>query len=341
MNSEKPRSRFLFRFLSATGIVLLQTIFVSMGSAATTLTVVVDAVAAAKTPLYLAMDHNIFRKYGLEANVVSVRGGSLAAQTALGGGAEALDADEAAWMLAALQTGARLKAIGSLVNTFPFKVVGKPELADSPRNGRFGMSRFGSASDFSLRLFAKSKGLNPDKDIRILQVGGQPDRLAALQTGIIDASVFQEPEASIMVSKGFKMIHDFSKNPIPYPFTGYSATVSVLQNKRPAAVSYMKAMTEALYVYKCDKKAAMASMGKHLRTDRGLNDAYEMMLAFYPQNLSPNREALKAALAVFNDVRPDLAEKARTFDIESVVDDSVMHEVLADPGMKAFLGACK
>ncbi len=103
----------------------------------------------------------------------------------------------------------------------------------------------------------------------------------------------------------------------------------------------MKAMTEALYMYKCDKKAAIASMGKHLRTDRGLKEAYEMMLAFYPENLNPSREALRAALAVFNDVRPDLAEKTRTFDIESVVDDSVMHEVLADPGMNPFLGACR
>jgi len=322
-------------------IVTLMAAAASAAPAPTTLTLVVDAVAAAKTPLYLAEDQNIFKKYGLDVRVVSIRGATLAIQAGIGGEADVLDADGGAVILSSLQAGPKLKVIGSLVNTFPFKVVGKPELADNPRNGRFGMSRFGSPSDFSLRLYAKSKGLNPDKDIRIMQVGGQPDRLAALQSGIIDASVFQEPEASILVSKGFKMIHDFSKAPIPYPFTGFSASLPALQTKRPAVVAYLKAMTEALHVYKCDRKAALASMGKHLRTAKLLNEAYDMMLGFYPQNISPNRDALKAALSVFVEVRPDLAEKSKSFDIDTVVDYSLMQEVPADPAMKPFLGGCR
>ena len=304
------------------------------------LTVVVDAVAAAKTPLYLAVDRGIFKKYGLDARVVYIRGATLAVQAGIGGEADVLDADEGSVILSSLQSGPKLKIIGSLVNTFPFKVVGKPELAESPRGGRYGMSRFGSPSDFALRLFAKSKGLNPDKDIRIMQIGGQPDRLAALQTGIVDASVFQEPEASILVSKGFKVIHDFATKPIPYPFTGFSAPVTAIHTRRPVVLAYLKAMTEALHLYKCDKKAALASMSKGLRTTRSLNEAYDMMLGFYPQTISPNRDALKAALAVFTEVRPDLAERATTFDIDSVADYSLMQDVLADPAMKPFLGSC-
>ncbi|MGE5303004.1 MAG: ABC transporter substrate-binding protein [Alphaproteobacteria bacterium] len=304
------------------------------------LTVVVDAVAAAKTPLYLAEDSGIFKKYGLDARVVYIRGATLAVQAGIGGEADVLDADEGSVILSSLQTGPKLKIIGSLVNTFPFKVVGKPELAESPRGGRYGMSRFGSPSDFALRLFAKSKGLNPDKDIRIMQIGGQPDRLAALQTGIVDASVFQEPEASILISKGFKVIHDFATKPIPYPFTGFSAPVTAIRTRRPVVLAYLKAMTEALHLYKCDKKTALASMGKGLRTTRSLSEAYDMMLGFYPQTISPNRDALKAALAVFTEVRPDLAERAKTFDIDSVADYSLMQDVLADPAMKPFLGAC-
>ncbi len=308
--------------------------------APTVLTLVVDAVAAAKTPLYIAQEQNLFRKHGLDARVVSIGGATLAIQAGIGGDADVLDADEGSVILSALQAGPRLKVIGSLVNTFPFKVVGKAELLESPRGGRYGISRFGSPSDFSVRLFAKAKGLNPDKDVRILQVGGQPDRLAALQSGIIDASVFQEPEASIMMSKGFKLIHDFSLKPIPYPFTGFSASLNALQNKRAAVVQYLKTMTEALYVYKCDKKTALAAMAKGLRTTRSLNEAYEMMLGYYPKDISPNRDALKAAVAVFAEVRPDLGERAKTFDIDSVTDYSLMHEVLADAAMKPFLGAC-
>jgi ABC-type nitrate/sulfonate/bicarbonate transport system substrate-binding protein len=306
-----------------------------------TLTLVVDAVAAAKTPLYIAKEQNLFRKHGLEARVVSIGGATLAIQAGIGGDADVLDADEGSVILSALQAGPRLKVIGSLVNTFPFKVVGKPDLVQSPGGGRYGISRFGSPSDFSMRLFAKAKGLNPDKDIRILQVGGQPDRLAALQSGVIDASVFQEPEASMMISKGFKLIHDFSVKPIPYPFTGFSASLPALQHKRPAVIQYLKTMTEALHIYKCDKKTAIAAMSKGLRTTRSLNEAYDMILGYYPKDISPNRDALKAAVAVFGEVRPDLGERARTFDIDSVVDYTLMQEVLADSAMKPFLGACR
>jgi ABC-type nitrate/sulfonate/bicarbonate transport system substrate-binding protein len=59
----------------------------------TVFTVVVDAVAAAKTPLYLAVDRGIFKKYGLDARVVYVRGATLAVQAGIGGEADVLDAD--------------------------------------------------------------------------------------------------------------------------------------------------------------------------------------------------------------------------------------------------------
>ena len=96
----------------------------------------VDAVAAAKTPLYIAKEQNLFKKHGLEARVVSIGGASLAIQAGIGGDADVLDADEGSVILSALQAGPRLKVIGSLVNTFPFKVVGKAELVESPKGGR-------------------------------------------------------------------------------------------------------------------------------------------------------------------------------------------------------------
>lgn len=341
MKSKNVSLKRYFHSPTITVLVALLGMSWTPARAASTFTIVTDAVAAVKTPLYLAIDQNIFKRHGLDVRVVYVRGGSLAVQTGIAGGADVLDGSDSIVILSSLQAGPKLKVIGSLVNTFPFKVVGKPELAENPRNGRFGMSRFGSASDFSLRLFAKSKGLNPDRDIRIMQMGGQPDRLAALQSGIVDASVFQEPEASILVSKGFKMIHDFAAKPIPFPFSGYSASPSALEKNRPAVIAYLKAMTEALHVYKCDRNAAIASMGKHLRTSQSLNEAYEMMLGFYPKNISPNRDALKAVLSVFAEARPDLAEKAKVFDIDTAVDYSIMQEVLADPAIKPALGPCR
>ena len=99
-------------------------------------------------------------------------------------------------------------------------------------------------------------------------------------------------------------------------------------------------MTEALYIDKCDRNTAMAAMAKGLRTKQPLNDAYEMMLGFFPANISVNHDALKAAVAVFGEVRPELAERAKNFATDSVVDDSLMQEVLADPAMKPVLGAC-
>src|SRR3974390_2657068 len=90
--------------------------------AQTVLTLVVDAVAAAKTPLYIAKEQNLFRKHGLDARVVSIGGATLAIQAGIGGDADVLDADEGSVILSALQAGPRLKVIGSLVNTFPFKV---------------------------------------------------------------------------------------------------------------------------------------------------------------------------------------------------------------------------
>jgi len=83
---------------------------------------------------------------------------------------------------AALQ-GADTIILSAAINGFIFKVFGTPEIS-SPvqlKGKKLGVSRYGATSDFAVRLALKKWGLNPDRDVSILQIGTTQDTVRAMQ----------------------------------------------------------------------------------------------------------------------------------------------------------------
>ncbi len=91
---------------------------------------------------------------------------------------------------AALQ-GADTVLIAALINGFVFKVFGAPEISSPAqlKGKKLGVSRYGATSDFAVRLALKKWGLNPERDVNILQIGTSQDTVRAMQTKMLDAGV--------------------------------------------------------------------------------------------------------------------------------------------------------
>src|SRR4026209_1722047 len=132
-------------------------------------------------PLYVAQDAGIFRKYGFTLEMVFIAGGSLSTHALIGKSLDLLQTGGPPF-LTAYVGGARLKIIAGVTNILPYVLITGSRITSSEqlRGKKIGISRFGSNTDFVVRLAHGQLGLAPS-DVTVLQVGGSQSRLVALK----------------------------------------------------------------------------------------------------------------------------------------------------------------
>ena len=140
--------------------------------------------------LIIAKQAGVFKKHGLDPQLILTPGGSLGFQAMMGGDVAMVMADGSAAVTSNL-AGADVVIIASFLNTFPYSLISIPEIkkVDQLVGGKVAISRFGSATDVSVRMSLAKVGLNPDKDVTILQIGTQTTRFAALQSKQVQATI--------------------------------------------------------------------------------------------------------------------------------------------------------
>jgi NitT/TauT family transport system substrate-binding protein len=140
-------------------------------------------------PLWFARDVGLFEKYNLDGKLVFIQGGSVLIQAMLAGQAQASQNGIAETVTAILR-GGDLRMLGVTSKIFPYRLIAAKNVK-SPKDligGRIGINRIGDVSAYGSQLALRKLGLNPEKDVTMMQVGGSPQRLAALQSGAVQAA---------------------------------------------------------------------------------------------------------------------------------------------------------
>jgi ABC-type nitrate/sulfonate/bicarbonate transport system substrate-binding protein len=209
----------------------------------------------------------IFQKYGLEAEYIALESGTIGMQTLLANEVQVLFTTGALAVTANLQGGDSVIIAGG-INFFPFKLITRPEVktAADLHGKKLAISRFGSASDYAAQLAIEKLG-GDAKQVTMLQLGGNPSRLAAMLSGTAQATVFSEPFASVAVKQGMRSLLDLADSGIPFPQNTFIVRRSVLAERRPMIVNAMKASIETLYLLKKDRKFAREVLKRYLRID--------------------------------------------------------------------------
>jgi len=180
-------------------------------------------------PLYVAQDAGIFRKHGLRLELIFIAGGSLSTQALIGKSLDLLQTGGPPFLNAYLR-GARLKIIGGVTNILPYVLITSSRVASAEqlRGKKIGISRFGSNTDFVVRLALGILGLTP-ADVTVLQVGGSQSRLVALKAGTIDATVLSPEEAMAAQKLGLNPLLDFVAKGVEFPHVNIVAREEYLQ----------------------------------------------------------------------------------------------------------------
>lgn len=310
----------LLPLLFAVRTVLAERVRAASGGFGTAINAIVPA----------AYHQKVFKKYGLDVEYIALDSGTLGMQTLLANEIQILFTTGALPVSSNLQ-GGDVTIIAGGINFFPFKLIVRPEIKSPAdlKGKTVAISRFGSASDFAAVAALEKMGVNP-KQVTLMQLGGNPSRLAGLAGGSVQATVFSEPYATVAVKKfGMREVIDLAETGIPFPQNCFMVRRNYLEANRPTVVNFMKGVIEGLYVLKREKAATIQVIKKYLRIDEDEMAAigYDYYLVKHGDGVLtlPDRKGLEFVIAEVAKTNP----KARGQTPESLklLDPSVLEEI--------------
>jgi len=276
--------------------------------------------------LYVAQEMGLFRKYGLDVNLSYTAGAAQVIQTmmagenqiATAGGSGVVDADIA---------GADLVAVAGMVNMPAFYIVVQPEIKSIQdlRGKPVGITRFGSSTDFTMRYILKKAGLEPDKDVPLLQMGGQPELAVGIETRRIFAAPMTPPALQKTLKAGARIQIPPKTIGLSFPHVGIVVRKTYLAAHRQVVKSFIAGYSEGVAMLQKDKDGSKKAIAKFLQTTdpEVLEASWQFGVDVIERipNLDP--EMFKLVL----DERAQTRPEAKKFKPEQFFDDSVVKEL--------------
>jgi NitT/TauT family transport system substrate-binding protein len=284
-----------------------------------------SAISATQSGFYLAKDAKVFEKHGLFVDPVYVAGASRIQQAmiageftlALGGGN----------IVTVNLAGGDVVIVGGVVNVPSFYLFVQPSIKrqEDLKGKALGITRYGASTDGSLRLLLKKWHLEPDRDVKIIQMGGQPEILAGMQAGVVQGGILSSPGDFKAKKAGFAMLANFAKEGIDYPTTGLVSTRSTISKDRDTVKRFLMAYSEAVDRLFRDKELAMKVIGKWTRTrDREtLESSYEYATNFIERPPHLPYKAIENIISETADTDP----RAKGKKAEEFIDSSIYNEL--------------
>ncbi|MGE3248234.1 MAG: ABC transporter substrate-binding protein, partial [Beijerinckiaceae bacterium] len=158
-------------------------------------------------PLFIAEEKKLFEKHGLNAKLIAFRGGSALVRGMIAGSVD-VGVTSLAGVTVGIKAGQDIKVFYGGFNMVLFDWYARKGIKSikDTKGMKYGISRYGSSTDFLTRYALKANGLDPKKDVQIVQGGGSSARLAAMESGQLDVNILAPPFTMIAANRGLPMI---------------------------------------------------------------------------------------------------------------------------------------
>jgi ABC-type nitrate/sulfonate/bicarbonate transport system substrate-binding protein len=281
---------------------------------------------APQMTMWFAKEAGFYEKHGLAIEAISIPGSSMAIQAMLSGEVPIIQLGGTASMQANL-AGADTVIVATILKRFLFSIFSRPEITRivDLKGKLFGATRFGTLSDFASRFALEKNGLNPERDITMVQTGGQPETVVALLTGKVQAAALSVPATMRAKKANMRELLDMAKLEATIHQNGVVTTRKYLKTNEDTVRRFLRAYIEGAVLAKKDKAFATRVMGKYLATqDRELlDDAYERVVLHLEVPPYPTVEGVSVLLRTLEKAQP----KAREAKPEDFLDGRLVREI--------------
>jgi NitT/TauT family transport system substrate-binding protein len=284
-------------------------------------------IAGFNIPFWVALDMGEFKKAGLEVDPVLISGGSKSMQALLSGGLDFAHVSGGVPVQASL-SGAEVTIIATPSNSMSGGVIASKDVKtyNDLRGKKIGIASFGGNNDIGLRFALKKNGLNPDRDVTFLQLGGEKNRLTALERGLISATIMSPPGLFVAEAQGYSRLGDMITMGMRYPELSIIVRKRDMKERRDGVRRYLRAYVDSVRLMKSNREATLRVIEKyiHVGSKAEALKTYDYFVRSISDTLRTEREGISEFLAT---LEPKLAGAAKR-NPNDFIDESVLEEVL-------------
>lgn len=305
---------------------LLCLLFTAGASEARNINFSYSSLIGTQSPLWIANDLGFFKKHRIEANVLYIPGGTSVVQGMLAGNIQMAIAAPPAVLRANLG-GSDFAYFGALSNRVDFVVITRPAIKSvgELRGKKIAIGNFGSGPDYAGRIVFEKLGMQVGKDIIFTQsLGGQPTRLAMLQSGMVDGVVLSPPFTLRAQQLGFRPVLAFA-SVIPHYFSlGYFTRRSYIQENPRVLEDTVKALLDATRYALSNADGAIKILSRYLQiNDEAFLKSYyrDVLVGQLDRDLFPDEKGVHLLLQQERAANPAAAKvKPEDFIDTSILD---------------------
>jgi NitT/TauT family transport system substrate-binding protein len=197
-------------------------------------------------PILVGKDSGLFAKYGLNVEPIHIRGGALITTMIMSGTVQFSGAGAESVVSARIE-GGDVALVGCPADTDVVYFVARPEFKNpaSLKGKSSGVTRLGSTTHFYLRTALRSLGLDPEKDMTILQLGGGAEITTALRSGRVAAAALPLRNTYALIQMGWPVLVDLSTPNFVYPSSCVATSRAFIKGNPAAVERFIKAYVEA------------------------------------------------------------------------------------------------
>ena len=237
--------------------------------------------SAAQMSIWFAREGGYYDKHGLNVEVISIPGSSLALQAMLSGELPVIQAGGAGPIQAAI-SGTDTVIVATIAKKFNWWIYAQPNInrMEDLKGKIFGTTRFGTQSDLASRIALRKAGIDPERDVTMVQTGGPAETITAMVAGKVHAAAISPPATMQARRAKLKDLMDLSNLDVEYHVNGVVTTRKYLKSNEDTVRRFLRAYIEGAVRGMKDKAFAMKTMGKYFRTDDRdlLEETYEMSI---------------------------------------------------------------
>jgi ABC-type nitrate/sulfonate/bicarbonate transport system substrate-binding protein len=285
-----------------------------------------DGYAGFQGPLWAAKDLELFKKHGLKTEMVLITGSTRGMAALISGSSDFAQGSASASIPIRLR-GGDLVIVAAALNKFPFSVVAQKEIRKSSDliGKKIGILNFGGSTDLAITLALKEWNI-PRQSVTIFASGGAPERLAALSTRAIDASVLSPPEALVATRLGMNILEHLSDLKAAFPQTVITVRRSFMEKNRDTVKRFVRSYSEAIHQFKTDRAKGMAVYANRLKQQdsKVLDATYDYFAPKFSFPPRIERDGIRNALELVGDRD---REARGEINIEQFIDERVIDEL--------------
>jgi len=295
----------------------------------TKLTIGIGGINPGTSLSFIAKKENLFAKHGLDVTFVNTTTPSAVQGIMSGTMQSTMSFGGPAFPRATLEGAPEFVLISSWVNVFPYRVVANKDITSARElKGKIGQigSAFGTTPHDALELGLTKLGLDPSKDVKLIQMP-RPDWanvLVQLERGDAQFAPVPPPYDRIAEKRGLRVLFSLPELGIQWSQYGEWMLKSYVSNNRDTALRLLRVVADSMKVFFEQKAKTVSYLSEFMATDREDTEyAYQLFVKWADKNPRPKVESVRNLLESIKKTTP----KAATADPASFIDPSLVDQL--------------